>query len=179
MPAEDKPMIPFNDISVMRHPAKASRRESTMNEVMLPDRARQVPAMLNRLPGMVVSSEDRVRRRLAEILGQCGLTPILASTVAGSQIALARHKFCMVLCDECLADGDYLAIIEIAKLADTRPPVIVLTRTGDWPEYLAATRAGAYDYLAYPPVPTELHRVIRNAFLDSDQQRHFGNIHVL
>src|SRR6267142_1221619 len=103
MSAEDKPMFPFNDTSVMRHPAKAIQRESTKNEVML---------------------------------------PILASTVAGSQMALAQHRFCMVLCDECLADGDYRAIVEIAKLANTRPPVIVLSRTGDWPEYLAATRAG-------------------------------------
>ncbi len=163
----------------MHRPAEASRRERTKNEVMLPGRARQVPAMLNRLPGMVVSSEDRVRRRLAEILGQCGLTPILASTVAESQMALARHKFCMILCDEWLADGGYQSIVEIAKHADTKPPVIVLSRTGDWPEYLAATRAGAYDYLAYPPVPTELHRVIRNAFLDRGQQQHFGDIQIL
>jgi DNA-binding NtrC family response regulator len=161
-------MIPFDDTSVMHHPAKASQRESTKNQVMHPGRVRQVPAMLNLLPGMVVSSEDRARRRLAEILGQCGLTPILASTVSESQMALARHEFCMILCDECLADGDYQAIVEIAKHADTKPPVIVLSRTGGWPEYLAATRAGAYDYLAYPPVPTELHRVIRNAFLDRD-----------
>jgi len=172
-------MIPFNATSVMDRPAKSSQRESAKNEIMLPDRARQVPAMLDLLPGMVVSSEDRVRRRLAEILGQCGLTSILASTVAESKMALARHKFCMVLCDECLADGDYQAIVEIAKHADTRPPVIVLSHTGDWPEYLAATRAGAYDYLAYPPVPTELHRVIRNAFLDRQRQQHFGDIQVL
>jgi len=179
MSPKDKPMIRFNATSVVDRPGKASQRESTRNEIMLPDRARQVPAMLNLLPGIVVSSEDRVRRRLAEILGQCGLRSILASTVAESKMALTRHKFCMVLCDECLADGNYQAVVEIAKHADTRPPVIVLSRTGDWPEYLAATRAGAYDYLAYPPVPTQLHRVIRNAFLDREQQQQFGDIQVL
>ena len=172
-------MMPVSDTSVMPPPAKASRRESTKNEVILPDRVRVVPAMLNLLPGLVVSSEARVRRNLAEILGQCGLTPILASTVAESQMALDRHTFCMVLCNDCLADGDYQAIVEIVKHADTRPPVIVLSRTGNWPEYLEATRAGAYDYLPYPPVPTEIHRVIRNAFLDRDQQQHFGDTHVL
>src|SRR5258708_38269722 len=102
MAGEDKPMFPFNDTSVMRHPVKASQRESTKNEVMLPNLARQVPAILALPPGMVVSSEDGVRRRLSEILGQCGLTAILASTVAGSQIAFAQHRFCMVLCDEFL-----------------------------------------------------------------------------
>ena len=172
-------MIPVNDTSVVLHPAKASQLEIAKNEVMLPNRARQIPAMLNRLPGMVVSSEDGVRRRLAEILGQFGLTPILTSTVTESQTALTWHKFCVVLCDECLDDGDYRAVVQIVKHADAKPPVVVLTRTGDWPEYLAAIRAGAYDYLAYPPVPTELHRVIRNAFLDRGWQEHFDHIRVL
>jgi len=118
---------------------------------------------------MVVSSEDSVRRRLAELLRQSGLTPVLVSTVADSQAALARDKVCMLLCDECLADGNYQAVVEIVRHADAKAPVIVFSRAGDWPEYLAAIRAGAYDYLAYPPVPTELHRVIRNAFLDRDR----------
>jgi DNA-binding NtrC family response regulator len=162
-------MILLNDTRLLNRSTKTSQRESRKNEVMLPDRARQVPVMLNRFPGMVVSSEDRVRRRLAEILGQCGLTPIIACTVAESHMALARHKFSVVLCDECLVDGGYQEVVEIVKQADTNSPVIVLSRAGDWPEYLAATRAGAYDYLPYPPVPRELSRVIRNAFLDRDQ----------
>ncbi len=172
-------MILFNDTSVATHPAKASQREITKYKATPSDRARQVPAMLGLLRGMVVSSEGSVRCRLAEILGQCGLTPILASTVAEGQTALARHRFCMVLCDESLADGDYQAVIEIVNHADTIAPVIVLSRTGDWPEYLAALGAGAYDYLGYPPVPSELHRVIRNAFLDRDRQQHFHDIQVL
>ena len=162
-------MVPFNDTSEMHHSAKASQPESTRHEGMLPFRARQVPMMSSLFRGMVVSSEDSVRRRLAELLRQSGLTPVLVSTVADSQAALARDNVCMLLCDECLADGNYQAVVEIVKHADTKPPVIVFSRAGDWPEYLAAIRAGAYDYLAYPPVPTELHRVIRNAFLDRDR----------
>jgi two-component system response regulator PilR (NtrC family) len=161
-------MVPFNDTSEMHHSAKASQPESTRHEGMLPFRARQVP-MMSSFRGMVVSSEDSVRRRLAELLRQCGLTPVLASSVADSQATLAKNKVCMLLCDECLADGDYQAVVEIVKHADTKPPVIVFSRAGDWPEYLAAIRAGAYDYLAYPPVPTEISRVIRNAFLDRDR----------
>jgi len=162
-------MVPFNDTSEMHHSAKASQPESTRHEGMLPFRARQVPMMSSLFRGMVVSSEDSVRRRLAELLRQSGLTPVLASTVADSQAALARDKVCMLLCDECLADGNYQAVVEIVRQADAKAPVIVFSRAGDWPEYLAAIRAGAYDYLAYPPAPTELHRVIRNAFLDRDR----------
>ncbi len=115
-------MVPFNDTSEMHHSAKASQPESTRHEGMLPFRARQVPMMSSLFRGMVVSSEDSVRRRLAELLRQCGLTPVLASTVADSQATLAKNKVCMLLCDECLADGDYQAVVEIVKHADTKPP---------------------------------------------------------
>src|SRR5258706_13805382 len=103
MSAEDKPMFPFNDTSVMRHPAKASQRASTKIEVPLPNLARQVPAILTLLPGMVVSSEDGARRRLTESQGQCGWTQILASTLPGTHKALANSKCSLVSCHESLA----------------------------------------------------------------------------
>jgi DNA-binding NtrC family response regulator len=74
----------------------------------------------------------------------------------------------MVLCDEFVVDGNYRAVVEVVEHADTIVPVIVVSRTGDWPEYLAAIRSGVFDYLAYPPIPGELQRVIRSAFLERE-----------
>ena len=122
-------MVPFNDTSEMHHSAKASQPESTRHEGMLPFRARQVPMMSSLFRGMVVSSEDSVRRRLAELLRQSGLTPVLASTVADSQAALARDKVCMLLCDECLADGNYQAVVDIVKHAEFAEQLISLIRS--------------------------------------------------
>ena len=124
--------------------------------------------MLGLPSGLVVSSDDEVRRELAEILDHGGLSPVLASTVAESRTALVQHDMCMVLCDEFVVDGNYRAVVEIVEHADTHVPVIVVSRTGDWPEYLAAIRSGAFDYVAYPPVPGELQRIIRNAFLQRE-----------
>jgi hypothetical protein len=45
-------------------------------------------------------------------------------------------------------------------------PVIVVSRTGYWPEYYAAIRSGVFDDLPYPPIHGELQQVIRNAFLE-------------
>jgi DNA-binding NtrC family response regulator len=115
-----------------------------------------------------VSSDDEVRRKLVEILGHSGLTPVLASTVGESLTALVRHDVCLVLGDEFVVGGNYRAVVEIVEHADTKVPVIFVSRTGDWPEYLAAIRSGAFDYVAYPPIPGELQRVIRNAFLESE-----------
>ena len=124
--------------------------------------------MLGLPSGLVVSSDDEVRRELAEILDHGGLSPVLASTVAESRTALVRHDVCMVLCDEFIVDGNYRAVAEIAEHADAKVLVIVVSRTGDWPEYWAAIRGGVFDYLAYPPIAGELQRVIRRVFLERE-----------
>ena len=137
------------------------------SEVTFPDRVCQQRVTFS-LPNRLVSSDDEVCRKLAEILGHGGLAPVLASTVPESRTALVRHDVCMVLRDELVVGGNYRAVVEVVEHADTKVPVIVVSRTGDWPEYLTAIRSGAFDYVAYPPVPGELQRIIRNAFLQRE-----------
>jgi DNA-binding NtrC family response regulator len=112
--------------------------------------------------GLMVSSDDDVRRNLARVLRQCALAPVLASTVAESQVALAG--------DEILDDGKSEDIVKLAVRSETKAPVIVVSQRGDWPEYLTAMCAGAFDYLAYPPIPGDLLQTIQNALLG--RQRH-------
>jgi DNA-binding NtrC family response regulator len=121
--------------------------------------------------GLVVSSDEEVRRKLGEILGQCGLAAVFASTVIESCIALAAHQLFIVLCDDCLSDGKYMDIVKFAGQSDSKVLVVVVSRTGEWPEYLTAIRAGAFDYLAYPPIPGELQRIIQNAIRECGLQR--------
>jgi ActR/RegA family two-component response regulator len=113
--------------------------------------------------GLVASSDRRIRRELAQILQQCGLAPVVASTVAETGVAIVRHEVSIVLCNDCLGDGNYEDILRLLASSDTKAPLIVVSRTGDWAEYLAAIREGVFDYLAFPPIPGDLQRVIRNA----------------
>src|SRR4029077_11538997 len=129
--------------------------------------------MLQLPTGLVVSSDNEVRRKLAEILRQCGLAPVFASTVAESGTALAGHEVFIVLCNDCPDDGKYQDIVKLVGHSDPRVPVIVVSRTGDWPEYLTAICRGVFDYLAYPPIPGDLQQTIRNALLGHKWQRHF------
>lgn len=121
--------------------------------------------MLQLPNGLVVSSDDDVRRKLAETLGQCGLAPVFASTVAESAKALAGHEILIVVCNDCLDDGKYEDIVKLVVRSETKVPVIVVSRTGDWPEYLTAMCGGAFDYSVYPPIPGDLQKTIRNALL--------------
>jgi DNA-binding NtrC family response regulator len=121
--------------------------------------------------GLVVSSDGEVRRKLGEILRQCGIAPVFASTVTESGVALAGNQLFIVLCDDCLSDGKYMDVVKLVGQSDTKVLAIVVSRTGEWPEYLTAIRGGAFDYLAYPPVPGELQRIIQNAFRERGRQR--------
>ena len=134
-------------------------------------RQRNQEVILQLPSGLVVSSDEEVRSKLGEILRQCGLAPVFASTVSEGGMALAGNEVFLVLCDDCLSDGKYLDIVKLAGRSDSRVPVVVVSRTGEWPEYLTAIAAGVFDYLAYPPVAGELRRIIQNAFRECVRQR--------
>lgn len=121
--------------------------------------------------GLVVSSDDEVSRKLAESLGQCGVVPLFASTVVESRIVLAGREILVVLCNERLADGTYEDVVNLAHRSHTTIPLVVVSRTGDWPEYLRAVDRGAFDYVAYPPRSGDLERAIRNALVWNRQNR--------
>jgi two-component system NtrC family response regulator len=141
---------------------------------------RRYKEVILKLPnGLVVSSDEEVRRTLGQILVQCGLAPVFASTVTESGITLADHEVLLLLSDDCLSDGKYVDIVKLAGKSDPKVPVIVVSRTGEWPEYLRAIRAGAFDYLAYPPISGELQRVIQNAFRERRRQHRLEETTVL
>lgn len=158
-------MIGFDEPPIPHQFAKAMKNLSASQDREFPETARQDAKVWNLPEALVVSPDQGIHLQLAEALCQCGFVSVLASTVAETRKALALHQVCMVLCVERLPDGNYQAIVEFAKRVDVNMPIIVVSLTGDWPEYLKAMCNGAFDYLAYPPIPGELPRTIRNAIL--------------
>jgi DNA-binding NtrC family response regulator len=141
---------------------RAGRNESG-SELTLPLRSRPRTRKLNCPTALVASSDERVLLKLAEMIAQCGLSTFLAFTVWESIRILHRQKICVVVCDDRLIDGKYKDILDKAVRLPFKTPLIVVSRTGDWPDYLKAISAGAFDYQAYPPIPGELPRSIGNA----------------
>jgi len=163
-------MSELHRTTVPYHPAtrKASDEKSEFAYAL---RRRNQDVILQLPKGLVVSSDEEVRRKLGEILRQCGLAAVFASTVSETGMVLAGNEVFVVLCDDCLPDGEYVDIVKLVGQSDSKLPVVVVSRTGEWPEYLTAMHAGAFDYLAYPPVPWELRRIIQNAFRECVRQR--------
>jgi ActR/RegA family two-component response regulator len=137
--------------------------EGGSSDVTFPWSARPRSANLNCPKGLVASSDEEVMRKLAKIMGQCGLATLLAVRVGESIKILDREKVCLVLCYDYLIDGNYEDILKATERSRAKAPVIVFSSTGDWPDYFKAIRAGAFDYMAYPPFLAELPRVIHNA----------------
>jgi DNA-binding NtrC family response regulator len=156
-------MLQFERTTVPYGPAENQGGNRGTFEFAFSLRRREKGVMLKIPNGLVVSSDEEVRRSLADILVRCGLAPLFSSTVAGSGIVLSRRKVFVVLSHNFLIDGGYEDIVKAVRLSDTNVPVIVVSRTGDWPEYLTAIHTGVFDYLAYPPIRGELEGIIKNA----------------
>ena len=163
-------MMQLDPNNVRHDDREAMRTDGERYEIAVALRQRKKRVMLQVPSGLVVSSDDEVRRKLAQALRQCALAPVLASTVAESGMVLAGHEISVVVCNDRMDDGKYEDIVKLVVRSETRAPVIIVSRTGDWPKYLAAMCGGAFDYLVYPPIPGDLQQTIRHALLG---RRHF------
>jgi DNA-binding NtrC family response regulator len=164
-------MNPLNEATIYQIPGETQTRNRERCESSFPRRGRKSLERWRIASGLVVR-EDEIRRRPAETLEQCGFVAVYASTVDETRMRLFGQRVSTVLCEDRLPDGNYEGVLRIVNRDDPRTPVIVVSRTGDWPEYLAATRAGAFDYLAYPAISGEFQHVIRDALRAAEVCQH-------
>jgi DNA-binding NtrC family response regulator len=113
--------------------------------------------------GLAASSRTETLHALAQFMLQSSVTTFLAESVDEARRILDRQEVQLVICDDRLIDGEYEDILRTVHNARATPPIIVVSPTGDWPDYLEALSAGAFDYIPYPPIPGELPRAIRQA----------------
>jgi len=168
-------MIQFLEAMLADQLQKIEGGEARSLDGTLPRRARPRSSNLDNPKGLVASSNEGVLRKLAKIMGQCGLATFLASGVSESIRILDREKICLVLCEDRMTDGNYEDILSAAENSRSKAPVIVFSPTGDWPDYFKAIRAGAFDYMAYPPFLADFPRVIRDALASQPPSTVEGN----
>jgi DNA-binding NtrC family response regulator len=101
-----------------------------------------------------------MRGNLGEALLLCGVAPIFAASIADAAYHLATSSISFVLCEHHLPDGPYAELLSVSRALAAPPPVVVVSPTGDWPDYFEAIDRGAYDFLAYPLIPGELQRIV-------------------
>lgn len=115
--------------------------------------------MIEAAPTLLICPEEESRNGVVGTLRKCGVLPLSCSTYLEARRLLQQHNFSVVLCSDRLADADYRSVITAAKPI----PVVVLSRLAEWGPYLAALRAGAFDYIACPPDSSEVERILWSA----------------
>jgi DNA-binding NtrC family response regulator len=117
--------------------------------------------MPSRLRVLVTSSDPDNSRKLGSILSECGLDPVLTSTLEDSQSLLAKRDISLVFCDAQLADGTFRELLRLTEAA--RIPVVVASRVHETPQYLEAMRLGAFDFIAPPYRRSEVEHIVASA----------------
>jgi DNA-binding response OmpR family regulator len=105
---------------------------------------------------LIVDSDEKTINIVSESAFTDGDVPLPCSTCKEARHLLSQCHFDAVFCSDNLPDGKYAEIIRAARPT----PVIVLSRFAEWDPYLAALHAGAFDYIACPPNPAELERIL-------------------
>src|SRR5258707_12619639 len=107
-------MMQLDPNSVRYDGVEAGSTDGKRCEIAFALRRRKTRVTLPVPSGLVVSSDDEVRRKLALVLRQCALAPVLASTVAASVMVLVGHEISVVVCNDRMDDGKYEDIVKLA-----------------------------------------------------------------
>jgi DNA-binding NtrC family response regulator len=110
---------------------------------------------------MVVAHSLEVQQALTSYLGRRGLATVVASTAREAETVLTRHCIQLVFCSDELPGGGIEGLIRNASQPPAKMQVVVVSRLDDWQRYLSFLRAGAFDYVLYPPNGDEIERVMR------------------
>jgi DNA-binding response OmpR family regulator len=130
---------------------------STSSPVLLRDH-HEALAIPNAL---VVSGDNAIVGSLCETMLLCGAVPVSIATIEQASRHVAADNIRFGVCQDRLPDGKYEDLVLLNHAVGISFPWIVVSRTGDWPEYLAAVELGAYDFLPYPLMHGELSRILR------------------
>lgn len=112
--------------------------------------------MQDELTVLVVSADLESRRSVTKTLEALSVHVIPCSTLNQAEQVLSLQRPHLIFCNERLPDGGYADLLELKDPDRIPPPIIVLTRNGEWELYMDATRRGAFDVIRSPWCPTDI-----------------------
>lgn len=108
------------------------------------------------LPVLVVEDDTMQTAIYSHVLADIGATGVCVGTLAQARAAIARNPFAVAVVDIQLPDGIGIDLIADIHAANPNCVVVIASGMDSVESALAATRAGAFDYLVKPISPTRL-----------------------
>lgn len=112
---------------------------------------------------LLICPRHPTRQRPMELVRDTGTTHVVLSSVQEAAEAMSNGRYDVIITGKRLEDGNSDDLLRAAKAAQPGVPVLVVSRTGDWEEYVEAISRGAFDFLAADSPAIESARIIRNA----------------
>ncbi len=112
---------------------------------------------------LVVDDEANVRASLRLVLEGAGYNVSMCRTAAEFQEQMPRCRADAFLLDVRLPDGNGIDLLQSLRRADNQAPIIMISGHGTIADAVAATRAGAFDFLEKPLGRDRLLLVLKNA----------------
>jgi DNA-binding NtrC family response regulator len=99
---------------------------------------------------MVAGAEGGRRTSLVNVLTECGLEPVVASTLQEIHTILSQQTVHVMFCDDNPHGGSFREILPLVKTARPEVQVVVSSMLRDLDEYIEAINLGAFDFVAPP-----------------------------
>lgn len=120
---------------------------------------------------LIVSADRLQREQIEEVARRVGVHFVSCASLTDARARTQEASFQFVLCSDDLPDCTLRTAVRVLTSATTGAPVIVLSHLADWDAYMKALRAGAFDYIACPPDPSEAERILRLALSQNPPPR--------
>ena len=119
-------------------------------------------------PILLVEDDDAVRQTISMFLDLEGYAVDAVASTREAFEKLAAHSYRVVVSDIYIDDRTGLDILSAARAADPGCAVILMSARGSMETVMAATRGGAFDYLAKPFEMDDLLDIVRRAAPNAD-----------
>lgn len=119
--------------------------------------------MVNKKSILVVDDDKIILDSLCEFLSLEGFQTTGAETLKSAMTKLQEQRYCLVLTDVNLPDGDGFELLDIIRSEYPQTVVLVITGYGSIESTVKAIKRGAYDYLTKPIIDDELRLAVERS----------------
>lgn len=112
---------------------------------------------------LVACADSESRKAVSEALQGTGFEQVFSNSVQESSGILSRNPILVVFCEETLPGGGFRELLSEADRFGAMVPVVVVSRVGEWDEYLRAIRLGVLDLISPPYGRADIQMLVRRA----------------